>query len=82
MLLFTRKGSSLVNAGSVKLDSVLKFVAAEMSIPVVDGSQSRAANLPPNALMAAPHQDAMPHGRFSLSPHKTASNRKLLLTTS
>ena len=69
------------NAGSVKLIKVLKLDVAQMSPPVVDGSQSRAANLPPNAPMAAPHKDAMPHGRFSLSPHKTASNRKLLLTT-
>ena len=81
MLSYTRKGSSQENAGSVKLNSVPKFVVAEMSPPVVDGFPSRAANLPPNALMPAPHQDAMPHGRFSSSPDETASNRKLLPTT-
>ena len=37
--------------------------------------------LPPNAPMAAPHQDAMPYGRFRSSPDETASNRKLFLTT-
>ena len=81
VLSYTSKGSSLDNTGSVKLNNVLKFVAAEMSIPVVDGSQSRAAHLPPNAPMAAPQQDAMPHGRFSSSPDEAASNRKLFLTT-
>ena len=53
VLSYTSKGSSLDNTGSVKLNNVLKFVAAEMSIPVVDGSQSRAAHLPPNAPMAS-----------------------------
>ena len=31
--------------------------------------------------MAAPHQDAMPYGRFRSLPDETASNRKLSLTT-
>ena len=66
VLSYTRKGSSLENAGSVKLINVLKLDVAQMSPPVVDGSQSRAAHLPPNAPMAAPRQDAMPHIRFRL----------------
>ena len=36
MLSKTRKGSSPNDAGSVKLNHVLKFVVAEMSSPVVD----------------------------------------------
>ena len=66
MLSYTRKGSSLENAGSVKLINVLKLDVAQMSPPVVDGSQSRAAYLSFNAPTAAPHQDAMPHIRFKL----------------
>ena len=48
------------------LINVLKLDVAQMSPPVVDGSQSRAAYLSSNAPMAAPHQDAMPHIRFRL----------------
>ena len=62
----TRKCCSPENAGSVKLINVLKLDVAQMSPPVVDGSQSRAAYLSSNAPMAAPRQDAMPHTRFKL----------------
>ena len=64
VLRYTRKGSSPENAGSVKLINVLKLDVAQMSPPVVGGSQSRAASVSSNAPMAAPHQDAMPHIRF------------------
>ena len=60
----TRKCSSPENAGSVKLINVLKLDVAQMSPPVVDGSQSRAGNVSSDAPMAAPHQDAMSHIRF------------------
>ena len=63
----TRKCSSLDNGGSVKLTNVLKFDVAQMSPPVVDGSQSRAASVSSNPPMAAaPHQDKMPHVRVRL----------------
>ena len=62
----TRKCSSPENAGSVKLLNVLKLDVAQMSPPVVDGSQSRAGKVSSNAPMAAPHQAAMPHIRFRL----------------
>ena len=66
VLSYTRKGSSPENAGSVTLINVLKLDVAQMSPPVVDGSQSRAASVSSKAPMAAPHQDAMPHIRFRL----------------
>ena len=66
VLSYTRKGSSPENAGSVKLINVLKLDVAQKSPPIVDGSQSRTANVSSNVLMAAPNQDAMPHIRFRL----------------
>ena len=76
MLSCTRRGSSLDNGGSVKLTNVLKLDVAQMSPPVVDGSQSRAANVSSNAPMAAPRQDAMPHIRIRLAARRDGEQPK------